>query len=1085
MFIFDLLQTGLLHAQAGGTDTSPFIGCGPAGAICPASSFTAIAAAFATQGYFAQADVIRMLTLTSFGLWAPLLYIMAAASGMISLAMGAPPKMYMWFFIGPALYQFLLGTTAPAHGVEWRVATFPQDQREVWKLAEPGLLNSNIVKQKLPDGRDIKPTYRNGPKDPVDVGYMFLWFDELVSSTVQNLVGWTGVYNLTGGFGSESGIIKRSDLQGLDGTSRWYLLSNLKWGMLDQITSARLSNADLRDAFNAFLSSGGGDALSKVIDKKALTIAANSSTGALPCSVFAAPSTTVDSSDLDCRDDETGADYEAAKDILRNKYIQIPDSLRDFWTIRDPEGTKLEVGSFPAFFANSGSEQTCSLDGVCIDFKDAPPDVKNITTHLRMEDSVNAADYLYFIVNGFRWEAAQIYYQIVRNAPAGMTDQDVLFSLFYGWNIRKKGGADGTDGALLAFDDNELQHFAMDLILVHLFRNEMTTAFRVADPRFNTTTELERAAKHNIAESGAKSKYGEVYTWALMIPYVQGVLLYLLAMAYPFACVMMVVPGWHSTLFTWMSFWAWVKLWDLGFSIVVVLERSIWSMLGSSSAASKLFGMTVPMQHWGKVEPPQCWDLQHCPVIPEIFDVDGRPAFLSILKIFDRSLLLGSAFDLDITNAYYIYIMSALYFAVPAVTGQLVLGAKAGASSLINGLIQGTQNDGGSGAKAKWTADKKYDGQQFAAVADQESQRKAKMGGGPNNMIGQALMAGNKGLEMGLEGSAQQTAAQVSGLFGQNLQTTQARANAGLNLAGAIYGQQLYNTSNYGTSRLADLNNKGGYSNQKIQPDPVAAPIPVGGSAVPSGGAAGGDSGSVSAPAKPLGASGKALGTEPASSALGPALLRAGGGALSWGNQAYGAFRSADGILAPFQAQQVQTGLANAAGSWAAGRLITDMQAGLAMAQGNFAAAGFNASSAERGYGMAERRLGAGGETMAANQAWRNRRDSMRAVGTSLAEIGADNSSISLGGLNSDTAGMQMSGMMGGEFQSMAAYTTPGRGGYWKSRGEAVQWMYQNVGQIQGGYWGGDVSQYVHFAEQEQYKATRDYGGDPSRKQGN
>jgi hypothetical protein len=112
---------------------------------CMGSSFTAVGAAFATQGYFAQADLLWQLTNTDLGLWAPLLYVIAAIGGLIGVAMGMPPKMYLWFFMGPAIYSFLLGTTVPQFGTAWCVANVMQDPSRVWQLSEVGLQNSNIV----------------------------------------------------------------------------------------------------------------------------------------------------------------------------------------------------------------------------------------------------------------------------------------------------------------------------------------------------------------------------------------------------------------------------------------------------------------------------------------------------------------------------------------------------------------------------------------------------------------------------------------------------------------------------------------------------------------------------------------------------------------------------------------------------------------------------------------------------------------------------------------------------------------------------------------------------------------------------
>jgi hypothetical protein len=192
-----------MQAQAAAADTIET--CKNQGGICPATAFNPIAAAFATQGYFMQADMLHFLVGTGFGIWAPFIYMIAAAGGIISLAMGAPPRMYVWFFVGPGIYHWLVETRSPAHGVQWQVARIVQDQRQVWRLAHVGLVNSSLearmagdVVNEGPDGyepqTDVQQEMWCRPtKSPVYVSNFFLWFDSLISYTVQRLVDITGV----------------------------------------------------------------------------------------------------------------------------------------------------------------------------------------------------------------------------------------------------------------------------------------------------------------------------------------------------------------------------------------------------------------------------------------------------------------------------------------------------------------------------------------------------------------------------------------------------------------------------------------------------------------------------------------------------------------------------------------------------------------------------------------------------------------------------------------------------------------------------------------------------------------------------
>src|SRR5690606_2604140 len=111
-----------------------------------------------------------------------------------------------------------------------------------------------------------------------------------------------------------------------------------------------------------------------------------------------------------------------------------------------------------------------------------------------------------------------------------------------------------------------------------------------------------------------------------------------------------------------------------------------WAMMGNGSAMARIFDRVVEMATFGSVtEHPRCpyeagsllsgvATPSHCPHPllslrtsggSEV--VAGDPTtFLDNLRIFDLGLTLGANLDLDLANAYYIYIMAALYFAVPA-----------------------------------------------------------------------------------------------------------------------------------------------------------------------------------------------------------------------------------------------------------------------------------------------------------------------------------------------------------------------------------------------------------------------------------
>jgi len=68
-----------------------------------------------------------------------------------------------------------------------------------------------------------------------------------------------------------------------------------------------------------------------------------------------------------------------------------------------------------------------------------------------------------------------------------------------------------------------------------------------------------------------------------IVPYVQGLLLFLLSAAFPFFALFLLVPGKMSSFLVWISLWIWVKSWDIGFAVIVSVRKLLWAMIGQKS----------------------------------------------------------------------------------------------------------------------------------------------------------------------------------------------------------------------------------------------------------------------------------------------------------------------------------------------------------------------------------------------------------------------------------------------------------------------------------------------------------------------
>lgn len=1007
---------------------------------CASSAFTAIGAAYATEGYYLQSDIIYQILYTDFGLFAPMLYILAAFGGLIGVATGAPPRVYMWFFMGPAIYSWLIDNTHQTHGVEWRIAGNLQDQRQVWKLSEAGLSNINHAYY------DTFLAYSNQqPSEPAHVSTIFLWFDELTSSVAQWMVAWTGIHYQGGRGGTDTNLAVRN---GPDAEGKHYLLSNLKWGLVENITDARLHNVDVRDAFVTFMASECGDRFGEVLDQASVIAAQNTRGENLrtEMSIFVKNGAT--------------PNHDLVTTNLGYQYVPTPQSLQRM--ISGPQaGAAQADGSLLQFLGGAfGGAANPTLG-----------------------ESISCQQYLALLTQAFRWEAGHIYHQLVSNVPSGLTPADIVYNLFYGWDIKigrtppDHNGQGGSAGQTM--DQAEAYSFLNDLVLVHLYRNEMAIAPQAVDARFAAATKAENFAKAYARTTGNRAKYAEVYTWALMIPHVQGVLMFLLAAGYPFAALMIVIPGMHRAVLTWAKFWLWVKMWDVGFAIVMVLERSVWAMLGNGSNFSRTSDLITQMQTWGKVIvgcPGSQGSQTSCP-IPIVVSSDGisyTPVWTgfgfiqvptgstpqtweNMLNTLDRAMILAANLDLDLSNSYYIYIMSALYFAVPAVTGQVILGAQAGAASLATQALGGAAQEIGKSAGSSMGSETVTAMHNNMASASQAAHAKSLRTSG---FGAQAIEYGNQGMREEMAGSALSTANTALGRYKDNrAMENQSFKSASGALTGNLTGiSKMPNFKDGAQSTGGGALDMGGASSaaqQAFSNGQVAATgAETGGSGgVGSGGRDGGD---------PAGIPGAGV-NAPKSAAPG-ASPSGGPGAAAGGNGP----RRVGGPSLTDRAKEAWNGdarkqagniseMAAAAGiNKNTQQMLGDMSNINGMAAG-MDVAGFRHSAAGKGYHAAAQRAGGYANFKAESDAWNARNSFSAQLSGGAVALGHFVGGMSAG--NKPTApaeSMAMGGMLGSAAKQSAEYVLPtSRGGYFDSAQSTGDRLDSGFGQarVQGAYY--------------------------------
>lgn len=68
------------------------------------------------------------------------------------------------------------------------------------------------------------------------------------------------------------------------------------------------------------------------------------------------------------------------------------------------------------------------------------------------------------------------------------------------------------------------------------------------------------------------------FTTMTQLPYYQGLALFFLAITYPFFALLLLIPGKQSGFVHWFLLWAWIKSWDVGFVVAMMLEDLLFVM---------------------------------------------------------------------------------------------------------------------------------------------------------------------------------------------------------------------------------------------------------------------------------------------------------------------------------------------------------------------------------------------------------------------------------------------------------------------------------------------------------------------------
>jgi hypothetical protein len=548
-------------------------------------------------------------------------------------------------------------------------------------------------------------------------------------------------------------------------------------------------------------------------------------------------------------------------------------------------------------------------------------------------------------------------------------------------------------------------------------------------------------------------KYTELYNAAVMMPYIQGILAFLLIAGYPLATMLVILPSHYKGFFTWVAFFAWIKLWDAGFAVVQVVERSVWAMLGGNSnmaatantllkAAKDTGGIGVEnvaalgtnpvMEDAGTLEtlaaiPMVCHTAGLSDLCANGAPSDQDPA--KAWELLDKLLIVGANADLDLANGWYIYIMSALYLAVPAVSGQLVLGAKAGMAGMVKDAFQGVGNDAGGAARTGY-----QHAAVNAAVTNQGSLGQAAYAKSmrTSGLAGQVFDLKNQALDAGLK---KDTISNIAGAYGARAGQLAKTAGDIDNVRNAMGNslEDLGAISGAATKGLGGLGARAyGLANGSRQGFKMGVNLFSGGGGSTSPGQ-GGTGNQTPQSTTPTASAGKLAAAGQVAKKLAQSAVPTAPQEVNGQNngKAWGAQWRGHAAMASIGAHQ-RAGIAGAIAAGASQDAHWD-----SMKYSHLASASNDMGS----------KMGQQAEFEAASSAWEAKNAFASHVSSMAGIAGMNSGSLSPGRKPEDMTGMAMSGMLGSAVQKKASYSgDTSQGGFMWNVNRNTEWGKSNLG---------------------------------------
>ncbi len=486
------------------------------------SSGTLICAVLETLGGYYQSFILDKLSAALVQPVAVLLYVSAVMIALARFLMrGKLDSLFLWIVIGPFLLFQVLLTRTQSPGTIWSFAGQPRNQSDVWVEVRDYL--------GMPA---TGPEAGTPPPNPPMVASLYLKFNNLTSAAVRNISGVLAGAKTT----IDLSFILNSQIA-----------SGMRSGSVSDTGLHQLIHGPFLRDCNGMLRAAEG--------MKDETKSRNSQ----------------------IEQERVYADSERVIVNPREASHQVFDYLATLKT-KYPAGFDIAITGEPAQMATWLDQNTAQMtEKVATDTGPTSTDEARAS----LPETITCKAVWNLVTFGlFEFGARENAQRLILGESAGIAPDEVLSDLLL---IKERENLTGIERARMLQVSTRV---AASYLLRNELRRQSGAAFIneyskkgftvpvIEGPGERDLSALERTRTQFLEW---KERSG-VFAVASTLPYYQGIGLYILSVAFPFFAVLLVIPGRHSGFLMWFFLWLWLKSWEIGFTVVMLLSDLLFQL---------------------------------------------------------------------------------------------------------------------------------------------------------------------------------------------------------------------------------------------------------------------------------------------------------------------------------------------------------------------------------------------------------------------------------------------------------------------------------------------------------------------------